>query len=163
MIKYSLVCSHGHEFEGWFSTGDEYDRLEKSGHLTCAVCGDASISKTIMAPSVKSPKKRKSVPAVTEGETAPEPAAKPGSDATLASLPPQMRQAFIEQVRAFRKQVTESAEDVGDRFAEEARKIHYGETEARGIRGAASGEEVSELLDEGIGVFPLPVLPDDLN
>ena len=92
MIKYSLVCSHGHEFEGWFSTGEEYDRLEKSGHLTCAVCGDAGISKTIMAPSVKSPKKRKSVPAVTEGETAPEPAAKPGGDATLASLPPQMRQ-----------------------------------------------------------------------
>ena len=163
MIKYSLVCSHGHEFEGWFSTGDEYDRLEKSGHLTCAVCGDASISKTIMAPSVKSPKKRKSVPAVTEGETAPEPAAKPGSDATLASLPPQMRQAFIEQVRAFRKQVTESAEDVGDRFAEEARKINYGEAEERGIYGHAKAEDAADLVEEGIPVYPLPDLPEDRN
>ena len=89
MIKYSLVCSHGHEFEGWFSTGEEYDRLEKSGHLACGVCGDAGISKTIMAPSVNSPKKRRSAPAVVEGDTTREPAARPAGDATLASLPPQ--------------------------------------------------------------------------
>lgn len=165
MIKYSLVCSHGHEFEGWFSTGDEYDRLEKSGHLACAVCGDADISKTIMAPSVNSPKKRKSVPVVTEGETTPEPAAKPGASGagTLASLPPQMRQAFIEQVRAFRKQVTETAEDVGDRFAEEARKIHYGEAEERGIYGHAKAEDAADLAEEGIPVYPLPDLPEDRN
>ena len=163
MIKYSLVCSHGHEFEGWFSTGEEYDRLEKSGHLTCAVCGDAGISKTIMAPSVNSPKKRRNVPVVAEGDASAEPAAKPGSDATLASLPPQMRQAFIEQVRAFRKQVAETAEDVGDRFAEEARKIHYGESEERGIYGRAKVEDAADLAEEGIPVYPLPDLPEDRN
>ena len=163
MIKYSLVCSHGHEFEGWFSTGDEYDRLEKSGHLTCAVCGDASISKTIMAPSVNSPKKRRSAPAVVEGDTTREPAARPAGDATLASLPPQMRRAFVEQVRAFRKQVTETAEDVGDRFAEEARKIHYGEAEERGIYGQARLEDAVDLAEEGIPVYPLPDLPEDRN
>ncbi|WP_075997460.1 DUF1178 family protein [Salaquimonas pukyongi] len=165
MIKYSLVCSNGHEFEGWFSAGEEYDRLEKAGHLACAVCGNGGVSKTIMAPSVNSPKKRSSVPVAVEAGSSPESAAKTDASgtATVASLPPQLRRAFIEQVRAFRKQVTESAEDVGDRFAEEARKIHYGEAQERGIYGQARAEDAAELVEEGIDVYPLPELPEDRN
>lgn len=142
MIRYSLHCDKGHEFEGWFSTSADYEMQLSAGFLSCPTCGSTSIHKALMAPAVSTSRvqeKRQQVAMDTVRREA------------MAKLK--------EAVQAIR----ESSEDVGERFPEEARKIHYGETDARGIIGQASADEVRELIDEGIEVAPLPVLPDDTN
>ncbi len=142
MIKYSLSCDHAHQFEGWFSTGADFDAQVKSGFLTCPTCGSASISKTLMAPSVSTARKKE---------------AKQQMVMDLA------RQEMAAKLKEAVATIKANAEDVGERFPEEARKIHYGEADARGIIGQASLGEVKDLLDEGIEIAPLPVLPDDVN
>jgi hypothetical protein len=142
LIRYSLICDHGHEFEGWFSESADFDRQKESGFLTCPVCSSAAISKTLMAPSVATARKKEE-----------------GQKLVFDQV---QKEAFIKLKEAVAA-VKANSEDVGDRFPEEARKIHYGETEARGIIGNASQDEVHALIDEGIEVAPLPVLPDDVN
>jgi hypothetical protein len=142
LIKYSLSCDHAHQFEGWFSTGADFDAQVKSGFLTCPTCGSASISKTLMAPSVSTARKKE---------------AKQQMVMDLA------RQEMAAKLKEAVATIKANAEDVGERFPEEARKIHYGEADARGIIGQASLGEVKDLLDEGIEIAPLPVLPDDVN
>ncbi|TWF50385.1 DUF1178 family protein [Neorhizobium alkalisoli] len=142
MIKYSLSCDHAHQFEGWFSTGADFDAQVKSGFLTCPTCGSASISKTLMAPSISTARKKE---------------AKQQMVMDLA------RQEMAAKLKEAVATIKANAEDVGERFPEEARKIHYGEADARGIIGQASLGEVKDLLDEGIEIAPLPVLPDDVN
>lgn len=142
MIRYSLICDHGHAFEGWFSESADFDRQKESGFLTCPVCASASISKTLMAPSVATARKKEE-----------------GQKLVFDQV---QKEAFIKLKEAVAA-VKANSEDVGERFPEEARKIHYGESEARGIIGNASPDEVHALIDEGIEVAPLPVLPDDVN
>lgn len=142
MIRYSLICDHGHEFEGWFSESADFDRQKESGFLTCPVCASGAISKTLMAPSVATARKKEESQKLVFDQV--------------------QKEAFIKLKEAVAA-VKANSEDVGDRFPEEARKIHYGETEARGIIGNASPDEVHALIDEGIEVAPLPVLPDDVN
>lgn len=174
MIKYSLGCENSHEFEVWFATGEEYERLQKSGHLDCPQCGSSKIEKLLMAPSVRTTKGRQSIIA-SEAETS-EPrsiGAKPQTPAlpsvpsaqsvAMPGLPPKIHAQLVDQLKEFKKQVLANAENVGDKFGTEARKIHYGEAEKRGIYGNASSQEAAELLEEGIEILPIPVLPEDHN
>ncbi|HEV7437040.1 MAG TPA: DUF1178 family protein [Pseudorhizobium sp.] len=142
MIRYSLVCDNAHSFEGWFSGSADFDRQIGAGFLTCPVCSSAEISKSLMTPSVATARKREEKQAVA-----------------MDMAQKQMMAKLKEAVAAIKA----NAEDVGAKFPEEARKIHYGETDARGIIGQASFAEVRELLDEGIEIAPLPVLPNDAN
>jgi hypothetical protein len=134
----NLQCAHAHAFEGWFASEDDFQGQLARGLVECPMCGDAAI--------VKMP----SAPRLNLGASAPAAQAKQ----EVAAVPDaQMQAAWMQMV----KQVMANTEDVGERFADEARKIHYGETEQRGIRGQASREETQELLEEGISVLPLPV------
>ncbi|WP_137133701.1 DUF1178 family protein [Rhizobium sp. FKY42] len=142
MIRYTLVCDNAHSFEGWFSSSSDFDQQVESGFLTCPVCNSASVSKALMAPSVSTARKQEERQQVAMDYA---------------------RQEAIAKLREAVQTIRSSAEDVGERFSEEARKIHYGETEQRGIIGQASLNEVRELIDEGIEVAPLPVLPEDAN
>ena len=142
MIKYSLSCENAHMFEGWFSTSADFDGQVASGFLTCPVCNSASISKTLMSPSVSTARKKEEKREMVMDMT---------------------RREMVAKVREAVAAIRANAEDVGEKFPEEARKIHYGEADARGIVGQASLGEVKDLLDEGIDVAPLPVLPDDVN
>jgi len=138
MIKYSLQCAKDHDFEGWFASSDAYDAQAAKGAISCPACGDSSVRKAIMAPSVKSPKKAK----------------------TQESPDAAKMQQFMA---GYRKFVEENADYVGPRFPEEARKIHYGETEERHIYGEATLKEAKELIEEGVQVAPVPPAPEDLN
>lgn len=142
MIRYSLICENAHDFEGWFSESADFDRQKASGFLACPVCGSLDISKVLMAPSISTARHKEKIGALAVNEAQKEVAAK--------------LKEVIASIRA-------NSEDVGERFPEEARKIHYGETEARGIIGQASLNEVNSLIDEGIEIAPLPMLPDDTN
>lgn len=146
MIAYSLVCKDGHEFEGWFSNSEAYAAQAKAGDLVCPVCGDDSVSKGIMAPAVKT--------SVTKAKGH----ATPSASETAAE-----QQKLRQFVAGFRKYVEENADYVGPKFPEEARKIHYGETEVRHIYGESTVREAQELIEEGIEIAPLPPDPGDLN
>lgn len=145
MIKYSLICDREHEFEAWFGSSDDYDTQRKRGFVECPHCGSAKVSKALMAPGVTGTKKS-------------------GHDAqAMTNIAPQMPQEVLEKIREIKKHIEKTSENVGDRFPEEARKIHYGESEARGIYGKASIKEAVELAEEGVGVVPIPELPDEKN
>ena len=141
MIQYSLQCSKGHRYDAWFKNADAYDQQQARGIVSCAVCGDGAVEKAPMAPAV----------ARTDGEKV-----------SLSSGSAEARR-FRELLRAYRQKVMSEADYVGDRFAEEARKIHFEETEARGIYGEATRDEVVALADEGIEFMPLPDLPEEHN
>ncbi|MGG7519250.1 DUF1178 family protein [Allorhizobium undicola] len=142
MIRYSLVCDHGHEFEGWFSESADFERQKESGFLGCPVCGSSSVSKSLMAPAVATARKKDEQQAVAFDQA--------------------QREAYIKLKEAV-SAIRANSEDVGERFPEEARKIHYGEADARGIIGQASPDEARALVDEGIEIAALPFLPDEVN
>ena len=135
MIAYSLRCHRGHEFDGWFRDSTAFDEQSHSGHLSCPSCNSVRIEKAIMAPAVAGTKK------------------------TPRTRTPDGRQ-MQQFATGLRKYVVENADYVGPNFAEEARKIHYGETPDRHIYGEATHKEAQELQDEGVDVAPLP---PDLN
>jgi hypothetical protein len=136
MIKYALVCAHEHPFEGWFGASADYDDQNARGLVECPVCGSSEVRKQIMAPSVSGTKARGSAE----------------SDA-------QMRSMMMEAMRRVRSHVTDNFDYVGDRFAAEARAIHEGASEDRGIYGEASPKEVRALIEDGVQVAPLPPEP----
>jgi len=146
VIKYSLICEKEHVFEGWFGSSDDYEKQRKRGLVECPTCGSNKISKSLMAPGVSGTKKS------TDSSL-------PVTQASNPQLPAEM----VEQLREIKKHVEANSENVGDRFPEEARKIHYGETEARGIYGKASIKEAANLVEEGVNVLPIPDLPEDKN
>lgn len=128
----NLRCTHGHGFEGWFSSEEDFLGQQERGLLSCPICGSADVARLPSAPHLN-----------------------------LGAQPPEQGEetrgqaAWLHMVR----EVLAHTEDVGERFAEEARRIHYGEVEQRGIRGQATAEQTEELLDEGIPVLPLPLPP----
>jgi len=134
----NLQCSHRHAFEGWFGSEDEFQEQLSRGLVECPVCGDVSVAKMPSAP-------RLNLGAL-------EPPPQPKRE-VMATQDADLQAEWLKLVR----HVMANTEDVGERFAEEARRIHYGESEERSIRGQASPEQTLELLDEGIGVLPLPV------
>lgn len=157
MIKYALHCEKAHGFESWFPSSASYDEQRARKLVSCPVCGSTRIDKTLMAPQVA---RRDRSP---ERPAAPVPApAVPAPDAPVAMVSP-AEQELRARIRELREQVMRNADPVGDRFAEEARKIHYGEVEHRSIFGSATPEEARELHEEGIEFYPLPALPDDRN
>lgn len=156
MIKYALHCEKAHAFESWFPSSDSYEAQRKGGFVACPVCGSTRVDKALMAPQVAR-KDRRDAPAPVPGPPVPTPV--PGPVAKVSPLEQELR----AKIRELREHVVKNADPVGDRFAEEARKIHYGETEHRSIYGQATPEEAHELAEEGIEFHALPVLPDDRN
>src|SRR5437762_11016281 len=132
MILFSLRCAAGHEFEGWFRDGDGFETQQEAGEITCPQCGDAQVEKALMAPNI----------ARSRGK---------------APSPAQLRAALVE----LRRQVETNCDYVGERFAEEARKIHYGEVDPHGIYGEASNEESQALAEEGIEFGRIPWVQSD--
>ena len=163
MIRYSLVCERKHEFEIWFKNSADYDKQSKRGLVTCPSCGSEKVEKALMAPSLGRGTRKGSsdiaVPTATPPAEAPAPAE---SKAPVAMMSPQERE-FRAKLKELRDHITKNAENVGGKFPEEARKMHYGEAEHRSIYGEASPKEAKELADEGIEFHPLPMLPDEQN
>ncbi|HLM40166.1 MAG TPA: DUF1178 family protein [Microvirga sp.] len=148
MIKYALACEQAHEFESWFPSSEAFETQRKRGFVTCPYCNSARVEKQIMAPSVARKDKLPDAPV-----PGPQPVA------VLSDREQEIRAAL----RALRDHVMKNAENVGKGFVEEARKMHYGEAEERSIYGEADLAEARALLEEGIDVLPLPVVPDDRN
>ena len=140
-----LQCSALHAFEGWFASEDDFVAQQGRGLVECPFCGDAQVSKKLSAPRLNLGAGREAAPQARELVAG-------------AGLDEQAMSAWMAMAR----QIVARTEDVGDRFAEEARKIHYGEAPERGIRGRASQEQTESLQDEGIAVMPLP-LPEALK
>ena len=132
MILFTLRCAHSHEFEGWFRDGDRFEAQQRAGEIACPECGDTSVEKAVMAPRVG--RSREAMPSMS---------------------PAQFRAALVEM----RRQIETNCDYVGARFAEEARRIHYGEIDAHSIYGEASEDELRELADEGISFGRIPWIP----
>jgi hypothetical protein len=147
MIHYDLICDQGHAFDGWFRDSGTYDGQAAQGLVTCAVCGSAKVEKQLMAPGVPAKSNRQD----------------PSPQRMVAGPVDPRMQMMMQMVREMRKHVEQNAEYVGDKFAEEARKIHYEEAEKRGIYGEATAEDAKDLIEEGIEVHPLPRLPEESN
>ena len=141
MIRFSLACEHAHEFEGWFRSNDDFDAQVKRGFVDCPACGSKKIEKALMAPAVSTGRRREKI-ALAMGE--------------------EQKQA-LAQLKAMAEKIRENADYVGDKFAEEARKIHFGEADARGIYGEATLEEAKGLVEDGVSFMPVPVFPEDRN
>jgi hypothetical protein len=160
VIRYTLVCERRHDFESWFANSSAYDKQAKRGLVACPVCGSTKVEKAIMAPRlVRSETPFDVSPAQTETPTAP-PA--PDAAAPVAMISPQEREVRAK-LKELRDHLTKNAENVGRKFSDQARKMHYGEIEHRSIYGEASPKEAKELHDEGVEFHPLPVLPDERN
>lgn len=166
MIHYALVCEAEHEFDGWFRSSEDFDGQVSRRLVTCPVCGSADVRRALMAPAVATRREATAAPVLP----APEPEATPGAvPAPIPGPVPDPRapdpraMALLEMMRAVRREVEASADYVGNRFPEEARRIHYGEAEARGIYGEASAADVEALREEGVDILPLPRLPDEQN
>lgn len=142
MIKYSLVCQDGHEFEIWFQSGAAYEAQIARAQVACPHCGSHAVDKAIMAPAIARRAQRRA-------EAAPP-----------APVPAPEHYRFLRKVR---DEIHAKAEYVGGRFAEEARKIHFDESQPRGIYGEATSDEVKGLAEDGIPFLPVPRLPEDLN
>jgi len=162
MIRYTLVCNKRHEFESWFANSDAYDKQAKRGLVTCPLCGSAKVEKALMTPRFA----RTDTSSAREIASPPPPAAEAPATmqapAPVAMISPH-EQELRKKLRELRDHLVHNAENVGPRFPEEARKMHYGEAEHRSIYGIASPEDAKELHEEGIEFSPLPVLPDERN
>jgi len=160
MIHYNLRCEKGHAFESWFQSSSAYETQEKRKLVSCPICGSAKVERAIMAPRIVGKKSRK-----TREEDAPAPVAAP-TDATATGATPLLMAQERElraKLKELRDHIVKNADNVGERFPNEARKMHYGDIEHRPIYGEASPDEARALIDEGVEVSPLPVLPDDRN
>jgi hypothetical protein len=141
VIQYTLVCDSQHKFEAWFRNAAAYDEQSARGIVTCPVCNSSGVGKAMMAPAVN----------------------RSGSDKVALSIGHPEHRKLREAMQALRNKVTSEADYVGDKFAEEARKIHFKEVDARGIYGEATREEVAGLVEDGVDFMPLPALPDEAN
>ncbi len=141
MISYTLICDREHKFDAWFQSAQAFDDQKARGIVTCAICNSVHVGKALMAPAV----------------------ARSGSDKVALAIGHPEQAQIREAMAALRRKVTENNEYVGERFAEEARKIHFKEVEQRGIYGEASPEEVTSLIEDGVDFMPLPSTPKDQN
>ena len=141
MIRFSLICDHDHEFEAWFRSNDDFDTQKKRGFVDCPTCGSHKVDKALMAPAVSTGRKRETMALALNAE----------------------QRRVMKEMKALSEKLRENADYVGDKFAEEARKIHFGETEQRGIYGEATADEAKTLAEDGVPFMPIPVFPDDRN
>jgi hypothetical protein len=158
MIRYTLVCDKRHEFESWFTNSSAYDKQAKRGLVTCPLCGSAKVEKALMTPRLA----RADATSKQEAPPADDAPVAAKSPTPVAIISPQ-EQEFRQKLRELRDHLVKNAENVGPRFPEEARKMHYGEAEHRSIYGVASPKDAKALHEEGIEFSPLPVLPDERN
>jgi hypothetical protein len=156
MIHYALICEQGHNFESWFQDSTAFDKQAKHGLVSCPHCGSAKVDKAIMAPRLASSRKRP-VPAEVEAPALPAP-----EKAPVAMISPAETE-FRAKLKELRTHLTQNADNVGQKFPEEARKMHYGEIQHRSIYGEASPKDAKDLAEEGIELHPLPILPDERN
>ena len=154
MIRYTLRCEKGHAFESWFQSSAAYESQEKRHLVSCPSCGSDKIERAIMAPRVVSKKGREAAVPAAPVETG-------GPEATPLLMAQEVE--LRAKIRELRDHIVKNADNVGERFPNEARKMHYGDIEHRPIYGEASPEEARSLIEEGVEVSPLPVLPDDRN
>jgi len=141
MIHLALRCEHDHAFDGWFRNSDDFEKQKKRGLVSCPSCGSSSVDKALMAPSLSTGRKKEKM--------------------ALAMSAAQKK--AMAELKALTEKMRENADYVGDKFAEEARKIHFGEADPRGIYGEATAEEAKSLAEDGVEFMPLPVFPDDQN
>jgi hypothetical protein len=145
MIRFSLVCDNGHDFESWFASNESYDFQIEHNLVTCPHCNIVKISKAVMAP------------AVARGERRKRPAEKKQNVALIGPGDVELR----KMARDLQARIIDATVDVGAEFPTEARKIHDGDAPERAIRGQASAEEARALLEDGVSILPMPILPDD--
>ena len=141
MIRFALSCDNDHAFDGWFRNGDDFDAQKRRGLVSCPVCQSVRVEKALMAPSVSTGRKQEKM-ALAMGD--------------------EQRKA-LAKLKAMAEEAKKNADYVGDKFAQEARKIHFGETEQRGIYGEATADEARGLIEDGVDFVPLPTFPDDTN
>ncbi len=153
MIVFDLKCSRGHVFEAWFADSAAFEKQAKRGDVSCAVCGDTKVEKALMAPNLAPSGKGKSA-----SKGAPGDGARTSAVAAAPESSPEAAEVY-KALRAARKVIEKNFDNVGDKFAEEARKIHYGETEKRNIYGDATPGDARELKEEGVEFDLLPWLP----
>lgn len=158
MIRYTLLCAGEHGFESWFRDSVAFEQLAAAGEIACPVCGSTAVRKALMTPSVVTRRiKRNEIAAPVEAAAPAVPAPDPHPVALMDDRARQLR-AMMREVH---RRVTATADNVGRAFAAEARAIHEGDAPARSIYGEASRDEVAALIDDGIPLLPMPVLPDD--
>ncbi len=143
MIVFDLLCGNDHEFESWFQDSDAFEKLSKAGHVACPICGDTKISKSLMAPAVSGTKK------------------KSNEKMAISAKAAQQMGKYMEAVKEMREQVEKNCDYVGEKFPEEARKMHYGEAETRNIYGEATDTEAEALQEEGVEVQRIPWAPSE--
>jgi hypothetical protein len=162
MIRYSLQCERGHGFESWFQSSSAYDSQVKRQLVSCPACGSVKVEKAIMAPRIVRRRGRDSATPAAVPTPAP---ALPAEVPAAASTPLLMAQEreLRAKLRELRDHIVKNADNVGERFPTEARKMHYGDIDHRPIYGEASPDEARALIEEGVEVSPIPVLPDDRN
>lgn len=141
MIRFSLTCRNDHSFDGWFRNSNDFDKQKKRGLVACPDCGSVKVDKALMTPSVSTGRKRETMALAINAE----------------------QKKAMAQLKALSEKLRENADYVGDKFAEEARKIHFGETDPRGIYGEATPEEAKALAEDGVEFMPIPVFPEDRN
>jgi hypothetical protein len=163
MIRYALACDQGHNFESWFADSGAYDKQAKRGLVTCPHCGSAKVEKAIMAPRLAGARKRKNPPGAALLEAQPPDAAPSAPQTTPVAMMSPQEQEIRGKLKELREHLTKNADDVGKKFPDEARKMHYGEIEHRSIYGVATPDDAKELAEEGIEFHPLPILPDERN
>jgi hypothetical protein len=144
MIKYALNCAEGHAFDSWFPDSAAYETQRKRGFVACPECGSTRIDKAIMAPAIVGAERS------------------PGEPKTEV-LMDDPRQRVREMVARLKREIEANTDDVGQRFPEVARSIHRGDEPERAIRGKASASEARALIEEGVGVLPMPTLAEELN
>jgi hypothetical protein len=141
LIKFSLTCERSHDFEGWFRNNEDFEKQQKRGLVDCPTCGSHKVEKALMAPAVSTGRKKEKV----------------------ALAMNEQQRAAMAQLKALSEKIRENSDYVGDKFAEEARKIHFGESDARGIYGEATLDEAKSLAEDGVEFMPIPTFPDDQN
>lgn len=141
MIRFTLNCDKGHDFEAWFRGNDDFETQQKRGLVECPACGSHKVEKALMAPAVSTGRAREKVALAMNAE----------------------QRKMLAQLKELAEKVRENADYVGDKFAEEARKIHFGEVEPRGIYGEATAQEARSLIEDGVEFMPLPSLPEEQN
>jgi hypothetical protein len=171
MIRYALQCDRGHAFESWFQDSASYDKQAKRGLVSCPVCDSVRVEKSIMAPQI--PRKGRTAEQRAGEETLMRTTAKRKktavADATVPAAPSlepllmAQEKELLSKLKELRDHIKANADNVGEQFPEQARKMHYGEIEHRPIYGDASPDEAKALIEEGVEVMPLPVLPEDRN
>jgi hypothetical protein len=169
MIRYGLACAEAHAFESWFPSGEAFELQRDRGLVSCPFCGSTAVEKQIMAPAVARTDRGVRADRMAAASPSPEPERSPEGPPPAPPVPQpvallsEREQAMRAMLRAVREHVVKTAEHVGERFPDEARKMHHGEIEHRSIYGEANPAEVRALLEEGVEIHPLPPVPDERN